>query len=528
MRKESLFLTGLLFCLSWALPAQATVYTVNAAGGGNYTTISACAAVAVAGDTCQIYAGTYSGWSQSHNGSAGKPITFTANTGDTVKVSSGIAISGSSYITISYLTLQGTITASSSTNHCIIDHNTSTASEFFYIPYVTTPSAGAAYTSSDNVLSNNTTTGPNTNSIRVTIYGDRNRVENNDFGGSGDDCINVGGNNVVIRGNYCHDIDGSQSGGSNHIDFVQNIGGACPTLTQSLIENNIEKNCTNDGGNCHMVILRTNGGNGSCGYSDNVIIRYNYAYNMNGMGFDIGGVGDQVTNPHIYNNTLAISTGAPGSGPGGAAIFYSDSNNPSGVLGVMLNNVIYQTTTAGYSPIAGEKSTDTKFENGNLTYTSGASSFGSPYSTEATYSSLQSKNPLFANYPTDGTLQSGSPAKGAAVALTTVASSDTGSGTSLILNDARFFQPGWAGTQGDTIRIGAGTTAQITQVNYSTNTVTLASSITRTSGQPVYLFKDSNGRALINEGSNLDIGAYPYQIIQPASATKLVAVPAAQ
>jgi hypothetical protein len=48
-----------LFCLA-ALPASATTYTVKAAGGGNYTTISACAAVVTAGSTCEIFAGTYS------------------------------------------------------------------------------------------------------------------------------------------------------------------------------------------------------------------------------------------------------------------------------------------------------------------------------------------------------------------------------------------------------------------------------------------------------------------------------------
>ena len=105
---------AMFFLLLWAFPlaAQAAgghTYTVKSGGGGDYTTISACAAAAVAGDTCLIYAGSYSGWTQGKSGTAGSPITFTANAGDTVTVTSGINLSGISYVTISYLALQGTI-----------------------------------------------------------------------------------------------------------------------------------------------------------------------------------------------------------------------------------------------------------------------------------------------------------------------------------------------------------------------------------------------------------------------------------
>ena len=98
-----------------------TTYTVKPSGG-DFTTISACAAAAVAGDTCLIYAGSYAGWTQSTNGSATLPITFIANTGDTVTVTSGINVSSRSYIVISGLTLNGTVTGSGSTNHVTVTH----------------------------------------------------------------------------------------------------------------------------------------------------------------------------------------------------------------------------------------------------------------------------------------------------------------------------------------------------------------------------------------------------------------------
>jgi hypothetical protein len=525
-RKHSLLFPVILVCLSATFRAEATTYTVKPSGG-NYTTIQACANVAAAGDTCTIYAGTYAGWTQSKSGSSGSPITFTANTGNTITVTSSITISSVGYITISYLALQAAINGDSATNHCIIDHNTATNTPLFANPYVTTQAAGAAYTSTDNVISNNTVTYSSpTPGVIIQLYGNRNRIENNTISGEGDDCMDLGGANVVVRGNYCYNVNGTQSSGSNHIDFVQNIGGAAPTLTQSLIEHNVEQNCTNDAGNCHFVITRTNGGNGSVGNSDNLIIRYNYAQNMDGMGFDIGGVGDDVTNAHIYNNTVATEGLDAANGAG--ATLYSDSCSPC-AAGVVLNNIFYDVTAAStaWSPVAGNNSGDVAMENGNLTYDVGyAGNFGSPYSTEATYAALHSKNPNFANYPTDGTLQAGSPAIGAAVALTTVASSDSGSGTSLIVNDARFFQPGWGDTNADWIRVGSSTTVQISAINYTTNTITLVSGISRSSGNPVYLYKDSAGNVVL-PGANPDIGAYPYSAASaaaPAPPTNLAGV----
>ena len=124
--KTSILFPLILFFLLGTAPLQATTYTVKAGGGGNYTTISACAAVAVAGDTCQIFAGTYAGWTQSADGSGGNPITFIANTGDTVTISSSIDLSGRSYIRISGLHLTATIGANGTTAHNQIDHNTDT------------------------------------------------------------------------------------------------------------------------------------------------------------------------------------------------------------------------------------------------------------------------------------------------------------------------------------------------------------------------------------------------------------------
>ncbi|HUK49870.1 MAG TPA: hypothetical protein VLV18_02445, partial [Terriglobales bacterium] len=215
-RKASILFPITLFCLSWAVPLQATTYTVKAGGGGNYTTISACAAAAQAGDTCVVYAGTYTGWAESHNGSAGSPITFIANTGDTVNLSSGVTISGSSYITLSgFHFTQGGVVGSSSSTHNVISHNSTVGSPIFVIPH-NTGSGGT-----DNYIGYNTVNLTGTTDVNgMDVYGDRNLMEHNEVYGGDSDCHDVGGTNVVVRYEYCHDMVGP----AQHIDFVQVVG----------------------------------------------------------------------------------------------------------------------------------------------------------------------------------------------------------------------------------------------------------------------------------------------------------------
>ena len=108
-----------------------------------------------------------------------------------------------------------------------------------------------------------------------------------------------------------------------------------------------------------------------------------------------------------------------------------------------------------------------------------------------------------------------------------MASGDSGSGTSLIVNDAGFFQDGYGitGINSDCIAVTTVTNhVCITAVNYQTNTLTLASSITRSKGDPVWLYSDSTGRQVLfgnapNIGATLDAGS------RPAPPTNLTATP---
>src|ERR1019366_1609928 len=128
-------------------------------------------------------------------------------------------------------------------------------------------------------------------------------------------------------------------------------------------------------------------------------------------------------------------------------------------------------------------------------------------------------DPKFINPTGDFHLQAGSSARGAGTSLTTVAGGDSGSGASLMVNDAGFFQNGYGipGVQPDWIRVGPTTVAKIVSVNYNTNTLTLASAISRSPGDPVYLYKDSTGTQVLF-GGNPDIGAYPFAATPSPSA----------
>jgi len=107
-------------------------------------------------------------------------------------------------------------------------------------------------------------------------------------------------------------------------------------------------------------------------------------------------------------------------------------------------------------------------------------------------------------------LETGSPAIDAGGALTHVSTADPGLGFDLIVDDAGMFQDGWAGTSPDWIAVGTvGNVAQITSINLITNTLTLATPLARSAGQPVFLFKDSSGRQVFY-GAAPDIGAYEY------------------
>ena len=144
----------------------------------------------------------------------------------------------------------------------------------------------------------------------------------------------------------------------------------------------------------------------------------------------------------------------------------------------------------------------TTFANNNYTFAQWKTSVPKGCSGNTCYD-VHSLNadPKFTN-PASGvfTLQSTSPAIDAGDWLTTITSA-TGSGSSVVVADARYFTDGYGMIQGDLIKLQNGQTARVTGVNRSTKTLTLDRSVSWTSG---------NGVAYNFSGTKPDIGAIEY------------------
>ena len=510
--KPSLLLSVILFCLAGAVRVEATTYTVKAGGGGNYITVQACANVVAAGDICQIYPGTYNEVVNVRaSGTSGNPVTF-INSGTALVT--GFIITAHNYITIQGLSLGNHSAAGtpgvylSGASHvtitqCNINYTGKQAVRF-----------SATSPSDHTVISNNVIswTGYNdSGDYAIDIYGDYNLVDSNDISHAAD-YTHVHGSFNVVRNNTFHDsssTDFGQPSGSIHIDGMQTWASTTAPLHHLLMEHNAMWNTPET--NVHFALLQD-----QTPTSDNpsdAITRYNVYYGC-GSYFTMS---DGIPNSRVYNNTIANVTGPPQ---------YISSWTTEGGIGstggVWLNNILYNSVISGWSDIAYDRGSGPVRNGYSLVYNSGYSgTWQSSLTTEP--GAILNHDPLFVNPSNDFALQSGSPAIGAGGALTKVASVDTGSGTSLAVNDAGVFQDGYTGViNADWIRIGTANTVQIAAINYSTNMITLATGVSRSPGDPVYLYKDSNG-GIVLFGSAPDIGAFRYVTVAPP--TNLTAYP---
>lgn len=126
-------------------------------------------------------------------------------------------------------------------------------------------------------------------------------------------------------------------------------------------------------------------------------------------------------------------------------------------------------------------------------------------------------DPKFVNEQSrDFHLQAGSSLIDAGIYLTETEGS--GSGTSLHVNDARYFFDGYGIVEPDWIKIGNQEPVQISSVNYDTNIITFTQSRNWNANDPVYLYKNSLGEVVLY-GSAPDIGAYEYTEGVPPTPT---------
>lgn len=474
----------------------------------------------VAGDTVYILAGTYSTYiNPSNSGTSSNRITYRNYGTDVVTISGAnyaVYLNGKDYITVQGINATNCaqfLYLINGANYNIIaycnfnqqsspDWDVSVingGSQYNWIHHNQFSNCGSANVGSDDIGSCFDVGNENAANDDQSWY---NLIENNTFFHGGHHVVAIMTSYNTFRNNYIHNEAWTGAWGN------RNLYTAAPsnTVGRNIIEGNkwgYAWTSVDDGSVGNVVIT-----------SPANIVRYNAIYHSNAYGIGVAGYSGSSngSNNRIYNNTLF--------------------NNGLDVSGGEQDTAVWVTNAAGLSP------SGNVFKN-NLYYRHFQVYAGNRYSTQTyvnEYNGDVSGNPLFVNAsttpPADKTdftipnlnLQAGSPAINVGGALTTVAVADTGSGTSLVVSDAGYFQDGTyapAGTSNaDWIAVGTvSNTVQIASINYSTNTITLANSISRSDGNSVWLYKKSDGVQVLY-GSAPDAGAYEFPQTGGPSAPK--------
>jgi hypothetical protein len=526
-----------------AVSANGTNLTVKSGGGGNYTTIQACATAMSPGDTCTVYAGTYNENVTVPAGTAGNYKTITVNGSDVVTVN-GFTLN-------SHTKLIGNCTTPAAAGSCgftITNPSaprsgacvgwTSSITDFYIVNNVMTECGsgggfmiGSSYTITSNhgYIRGNTLSYAcvNSNSINhgecnsIMPFGDHFLIENNDLSHY-TLSINFGTDYSIYRNNTFHDQYETEASGNFHTDafFSEPGAGVSYTVRYNVIEGNLQYNAV--GANAKTDLFQNDSGT-TCSNCFNVIFRHNTISRIG------SGAASNYYWPKImaYNNSV-VDALSDGTATNGTADYAQFSGN-----GAILNQLYYFSFASATNFNVYQCGLGCDFGH-NLYWCTGSctSVWGNlaavPFLTDP---GNKNANPLFVNYISPGNpgnnyhLLAGSPAIAAGTYLTTVAAGDSGSGTSLVVSDAAYFQDGYGLSNaystvlGDCIAVGTPSNhVCITAVNYTTNTLTLASSISRSAGQGVYLYSKSDGVRVLT-GSAPDLGAYPYNGSSASSPT---------
>jgi hypothetical protein len=503
---------------------DAATYTVKSGGGGNYTTIQACATGMSAGDTCTVYAGTYNENVTVTAGSVGNYKTLNVNGSDLVYVLSFTVSSHTKIIGFQIQTSGGggaCVSIGNSTDAYVTNNimtqcgsgsmiTTGTSASYIYIKGNTlswacrTPASGTACDA-------------------IRWNGTHGLIENNDLSHYRLGINYYASQYSIFRSNTLHDQFETDSG--QHTDAFFAEPASNEHTQYNVIEGNIQHHAI--GPNAKGLLSQGDVCAGNC---FNLIIRFNIGYDIDAGNITDDNAQKSGVNPgfsHVksYNNTW-VNTNESNTGYANATNDYShNSTYPADI-----NNIYYYgfavASSGPRNPVSCDASTCSTGNWGHdLAYCDASGSGNCALYSHVYQSGLwtsdpgnllgyigasPSNNPNFVNLAgNDFRLQAGSPAIAAGTYLTTVAAGDSGAGTSLVVTDADYFQDGSGiiGVNGDCISVTTvGNHVCITAVNYSTKTLTMASGFSRTVGDAVWLYSDSTGRQVL-VGSAPNIGA---------------------
>ena len=538
----------LLLCMS----AFATNYTVKAAGGGNFTTISACMTqmstngTGVA-DTCTVFAGTYNESPTVPAGSVGIYKTVTVNGSDIVSVlgftnSSHTKLIGNCpdpatpttaacgfFISNPSSPATACVSMANGTTDVYIRANTLYACGGIGQPYPTQVSfiyiQGNTESYTNTTVGGVTTTCPSGTGVgnSLNLYGNHFLVENNDFSHY-TLSLNWNSQNAIVRNNTFHDqIEINNSGNCHSDTFFSDPGGTnLVNNMANVYEGNTQYNGV--GPNAKGPLLQAP----ACSGCNIAIIRFNIT-NRIGSGSTTNDQNWQ--NVKVYNNTTADANSDAGT-TGLETDNSQDSNPPTPAI---LNQIYYYSRSGivDVSPGTCGNANSCNFGHNLAFCVAGCGTiYGHVYQSGLFTADPgnQVADPKFVNYiapanPSNNYhLQSGSPAIAAGTFLTTANGAGSTS-TSLVVADPTYFQDGYGLTNafsavsGDCIAITTVTKIVcVTAVNYVTKTLTLASAISWSNGDHVWLYSKSDGVVVLT-GTAPDLGALPFGSSNPQAAT---------
>jgi len=506
--------------------------------GGNYT----------AGDP-NTYSGSIDTMSiaPSNSGTAGKVITYSVYPDEQVTVtgnnnrSFAINLTGKSYIRVTGITFKNFHKFMwidgghyNEIEHCIFDqvrylntdgktvnwrgstifhsstHNYIHDNTFSkYGSYTTSNQLGVVFEIGTDAASKNTD---------ASHY---NTIVNNHFYHGGHHVLGVNSRYNILRNNYIHN-EGWWAGPNN--DCAAYTDGLCGYRVMSMAgldeyggHNLVEGNRIAYGG---PEISPMGAGSGLTVSNKKIIVRYNdlYGNGMYGARFGSSLSAAPSSYNYFYNNTLyhnGYGTDIEGILPHYRTGIYFNAGDCSLTTGNVLKNNLFHAnsnvTRSGDSAIhyADKVGACQTITNNCLDCTS-----------DPLFVNPDITDPMSTTLP-NLTLRKASPIIDKGTYLTKANGNGTSS-TKLEVKDARYFQDGSWGSDlaraklyADWIAIGTlDKVAQISSINYNTNTITLASPQTWVDSAKIWLFKKSDGAQVIY-GTAPDMGAHEYEYISP-------------
>jgi hypothetical protein len=459
-----------------------------------WLTIQHAADVMQTGDTTYVRAGTYEERVQARNsGESGNPITFKAEEGVIVR---GFQIQDQSYVRIIGFEITH---LNSNVQHegirLVGGHGCEILDNYIHHVYTLGIWMHHSGPSNNVVIRGNrmefigAVEGHEAGEIAIKVWGNDNTVEYNDISHVGD-FLNVWGENNIVRNNYFHDCylaDFPQCPlpEGHHIDGLQYWSDERMLLTRTLMENNLIVD--NSVPNAHTVLLRDFNNTGSSEF----LFRNNVGVRNGSYPFGV----EQFEHARVIHNTFVDALSAQSPKAWNCVSFLDYSNH-----GSVINNIFYNSVRDGGGVYYADPESQTGFYGDyNFAYNPGcgsACSWSDPIRSEE--HGILNQDPLFQNYPEDNfRLQQNSPAVDSASPLTTTTNS--GTGTQIVVQDAGYFVDGWGRGMGDLIIIGDNLPVRIVSINYETNAITTDKTISWSGGDRVsYAYL----------GSNPDRGAY--------------------